>query len=102
MGLRSKRSRTRRQPAKRLGPLSLIDTNFEIRAKWPKAPKPGARDIAHLSIHAGDNVLTQLAEVEAGAVRDHLRVSAVTLALWLGDNWWRLRWESLHDNRRPS
>jgi hypothetical protein len=80
----------------------LTDANFEIRAEWPVAPKVGVRDVAHLSMVVSDNVLTQLAEVEAGTVRNYLRASAVTLALWLADNWWRLRWESLHDNRRPS
>jgi hypothetical protein len=50
----------------------------------------------------GDHVLTQLADVRTGALRDHLRASAVTLGLWFADNWWRLRWESLPDGRRPS
>lgn len=80
----------------------MTDTSFQIRTEWPKAPQAGARDVAHLSILVGTNVLTQLAEVEKGAVRHYLRASAVTLALWFADNWWRLRWESLRDNRRPS
>ena len=80
----------------------MTDASFQIRADWPKAPKKGVRDVAHLSILVGDNVLTKLAEVEAGTVRDYVRSSAVTLSLWLADNWWRLRWESIHDNRRPS
>jgi hypothetical protein len=55
-----------------------------------------------MTIQIGKSVATQLADVESGTVRDYLRASAVTLALWIADNWWRLRWESLRDNRRPS
>jgi len=80
----------------------VTHARFHIDADWPKAPAAGARDAARLSLLVGDHVLTQLADVRTGALRDHLRASAVTLAIWLADNWWRLRWESLPDGRRPS
>jgi hypothetical protein len=75
---------------------------FQIDAEWPAKPADGGRDVANLRIRVGDQVLTELAEVGADTLRDHLRTSAVTLALWFADNWWRLRWESLQDGRRPT
>jgi hypothetical protein len=78
------------------------DTPFSVSASWPTPPGPGERDLAHISISAGDSMFTRLADVETNANRDYVRASAVSLALWFADNWWRLRWESLRDARTPS
>jgi hypothetical protein len=80
----------------------VTQARFHIDSDWPKAPAAGEGDGARLRLRVGDHILTRLADVRTGALRDHLRASAVTLALWFADNWWRLRWESLPDSRRPS
>lgn len=80
----------------------MIKSRFHIEVDWPRTPAAEERDSAQMNIRVGDHVLTQLADVRTNALRDYLRASAVTLALWFADNWWRLRWESLPDNRRPS
>lgn len=68
---------------------------FQIRTQWPEAPVDGEPDLAHLSIWAGEVALTRLAEIEKGDNRDFFRASAVSLAFWVADNWWRLRYEPL-------
>jgi hypothetical protein len=78
------------------------DPRFRVSATWPTPPGPEQRDVAHISISVGENFLTRLADVEINANRNYLRASAVSLALWCADNWWRLRWEPLHDARMPS
>ncbi len=78
------------------------DTPFQVSACWPAVPKPAERDIAHITIATGNCIFTRLADVEANANRDYVRASAVSLAFWFADNWWRLRWESLRDARTPS
>lgn len=80
----------------------MTRSRFCIEVDWPKIPVAEERDSAQMSIRVGDHILTQLADVRTNALRDYLRASAVTLALWFADNWWRLRWESLPDSRRPS
>jgi len=79
-----------------------MDTSFNIKADWLKRPEHVQRDIAQLSFWVGETALTQLADVETGENRTYFRTSAVSLALWVADNWWRLRYEPLHDSRRPS
>jgi hypothetical protein len=78
------------------------DTPFQVSACWPAATKPAERDVAHIIISAGSSIFTRLADVETQDNRDYVRASAVSLALWFADNWWRLRWESLRDARTPS
>ena len=80
----------------------MTDTAFRIDARWPCPPAENERDAAHLSLRLGDQVVTRLAIIDRHEVRDYFRASAVTLALWLTDHWWRLRWETLKDQRRPS
>jgi len=45
-------------------------------------------------LRVGDAYLTELEDLRAKTVRQRMRVSANDLALWLTDNWWRLRWEA--------
>ena len=71
----------------------MTHSRFHIDADWPTAPAAGAFDVARLRLRVDDSVLTQLADIRTGALRDHLRASAVTLAFWFADNWWRLRHE---------
>ena len=73
------------------------DMRFKIDATWAQLPKPGKRDVAAISMTLGERVLTRLLEVGANQPRDFVRASAVSLALWLADNWWRLRWEPIPD-----
>ena len=80
----------------------MIDTAFRIDARRPRPPAEDERDMAHLSLFLDDQVVTRLAIIDRHEVRDHFRASAVTLALWLTDHWWRLRRETLKDQRRPS
>jgi hypothetical protein len=75
---------------------------FKVSATWPKSPAASVRDVAHIRISIGGDLLTQLADVETNVNRDYLRASAVSMALWFADNWWRLRWESLRNGFVPS
>ncbi len=79
----------------------MISDTFIVDARWSKAPADGARDVAEIRIVADGEPLTRFLDVEKGAERDHFRASAVSLAFWLADNWWRLRYESL-DGSTPS
>lgn len=80
----------------------MYDPGFEIRARWPHPPKPDERDAAEIGILVGRRFLTRVVDVETGEVRDFLRASAVSLAIWWADNWWRLRWEPIRDYRANS
>lgn len=64
---------------------------FQFSATWPK----GSDDVADISLRVGDRVISRLADTAKGTVRDFFRASATSLALWLADNWWRLRWETI-------
>lgn len=79
-----------------------MDPRFQIKAEWPERPAEGQPDIAHLSLWSGETALTQLADLDRKENRPYFRASAVSLALWITDNWWRLRHEPVHDSRQPS
>ncbi len=79
----------------------MIDNTFRIAASWGQAPLAGERDVADIRMEAGREVLSRVLDVGTGEVRDRFRASAVSLALWFTDNWWRLRWEPL-GGRYPS
>lgn len=61
-----------------------------------------AGDVAEISIRLGESVISRIADTQKGTNRDYFRASSTGLALWLADNWWRLRWETVHDARLPS
>lgn len=73
---------------------------FEISAARPEGQKAG--EIAEVSIRVGEEILTRIADLESQTTRDFFRASAVTLALWFADNWWRLRSEPIDDPTLPS
>lgn len=80
----------------------MIRDDFRVSAEWPKPPASGRSDVARIRITANGELLTRLIDVEEKEERDYVRASAVSLAFWLADNWWRLRYESLPDNSIPS
>jgi len=75
-----------------------ISSYFRFSAAWSK----GSDDVAEISLRVGDKVISRIADTEKGTVRDFFRASATGLALWLADNWWRLRWETIRDTGFPS
>lgn len=48
---------------------------------------------AQIEINAAQQITTELEDLFARTVRPGLRASAYDLAVWLSENWWRLRWE---------
>lgn len=71
---------------------------FQFTANWPT----DSGDVAEVSLRVGDRVISRLADTEKRTVRDFFRASSTGLALWMADNWWRLRWETVADSRFPS
>ena len=71
---------------------------FKFSTAWPE----GSEDVAEISLRVGDRVISRIADTEKQTVRDYFRASSTGLALWLADNWWRLRWETITDFRFPS
>lgn len=71
---------------------------FQFSAAWPTA----SHDVADISLVVGANVISRIADNYKGTVRDYFRSSATGMALWLADNWWRLRWETIKDPKYPA
>ncbi|AMO76021.1 hypothetical protein [Pseudomonas citronellolis] len=71
---------------------------FNFKASWPK----GSDDVAEILIRVGERVVSRIADTEKQTVRDYFRASSTSLALWMADNWWRLRWETITDSKFPS
>ncbi len=80
----------------------MTPDSFELTARWSSAPTPEARDVAELRLRAAGETLTRVSDFDRKEERDFVRGSAVSLALWLADNFWRLRYESLPDGHAPS
>ena len=80
----------------------MIHRHFEIDPVWVGRAIDAGSDVAEITIRAGKHILTRVAEVEIGKTRDFFRASAMSLSLWLADNWWRLRCEPVDDPRLPS
>lgn len=80
----------------------MTDPSFELSANWVFAPNPQARDVAELRLRVDDEILTRVSDFGRKEERDFVRGSAVSLAFWLADNFWRLRYESLPDGHAPS
>lgn len=70
---------------------------FKFAASWPQ----GSDDVAEITLRVGDRVISRLADTSKATVRDFFRASATGLALWLADNWWRLRWETINAAGMP-
>ena len=77
----------------------MIDIDFSLDARWPHSPRAGEPEVADIHMVVGRHVLTALADLRTGQNREFIRASAVSLAFWFADNWWRLRWETLGDSR---
>lgn len=75
-----------------------VSSYFRFSAAWPNA----SDDVAEISLRVGDRVISRIADTEKQTVRDYFRASSTGVALWLADNWWRLRWETIRDFRFPS
>lgn len=71
---------------------------FEFSADFSE----GGDDAAKISLRVGERVISRIADTEKQTNRDFFRASSTGLALWLADNWWRLRWETIKDFRVPS
>ena len=75
-----------------------VSRHFEFSAAF----SDGSDDAAKISLRVGERVISRIADTEKQTVRDYFRASSTGLALWLADNWWRLRWETISDFRFPS
>ena len=73
-------------------------SSFSFTAAWPN----GGDDVADFTLRVGDTIVSRIADTDKQSVRDYFRASSTSLALWLADNWWRLRWETIRDSRLPS
>lgn len=75
----------------------MPQVDFEI-ATWlasTDGDQAARATLASLRILVGASrePLTEVEDMMARTVRDHIRVAAAPLAVWLLANWWRLRWE---------
>lgn len=67
-----------------------IDYKWLSRAKSTRWEDAFA---AEVGLGLGGQWMTELKELESPKTKTHVRACAHTLAVWLGANWWRLRWE---------
>jgi len=72
--------------------------DFAIKAG--RTPSTGPDDPHPLSIRAGEVVFTRLLRPGREQADDFLLAPPASLAFWLIDNWWRLRWECLPPKNR--
>lgn len=73
-------------------------SELEFGVDWLAADLADPRERATLSslkvlVGATHEPITEVHDILARTVRDHVRVPAFLLARWLVVNWWRLRWE---------
>lgn len=73
-----------------------VKEEFKIDANWlegsDKDPLERAA-FAEITISATEEITTELEDCFSRTIRPGPRVSAYDLAIWLAENWWRLRWE---------
>jgi hypothetical protein len=69
--------------------------SFDIHLDWSAVGAARDEGVADVRIAAHGHLLTQILDLAGPRYRDRFRASAVTLAFWFADNWWRLRWEPL-------
>ena len=67
--------------------------SFELLAEWFPRPEKRMVDSARITLRAKGHTFTRLADAQTNQTRDFIQASAVSLALWICDNWWRLRYE---------
>ncbi|MEW6262723.1 MAG: hypothetical protein AB1641_06555 [Thermodesulfobacteriota bacterium] len=69
---------------------------FEINFNWLQKDigEPASRaTFAEIAIAVRGESATELLDHNTYTIRNGVRASAYTLALWLAQSWWRLRWE---------
>jgi hypothetical protein len=76
--------------------------DFKIDTEWDADRDLADIDVAQIQITAGDEILSQLIDHGTGTNRPFFEASALSLAFFFADNWWRLRHETLGDLRYPS
>lgn len=75
----------------------MNNNNFLISFEWLSREHGDIWEratFAELKIVIDGQVVTEVDDLMAKTVRDHVRVSVYHFALWLVANWWRLRWET--------
>lgn len=65
---------------------------FTFAANWLRPDS----DTAEITLRLGNTVISRVADTRQGTNRDYFRASATSLAFWMADNWWRLRWETVN------
>lgn len=73
-----------------------MNEDFNIDVAWLEGSDRNPVDqatFAQITISAAQQITTELEDLFARTVRPGPRVSAYDLAVWLAENWWRLRWE---------
>jgi Zn-dependent peptidase ImmA (M78 family) len=80
----------------------MSDT-LNIDFKWLSYPQSSPLErafAAEIGLALSGQWMTELEELESRTTMTHVRACAHTLAVWLGGNWWRLRWEPEPRNAR--
>ena len=72
---------------------------FDIDLNWPQPVEGPDADVAEVRIAVRQNVMSRLFDADENRTREYFRTSAVSLAFWFADNWWRLRHEPIGDPR---
>ncbi|HYD23820.1 MAG TPA: hypothetical protein VEB68_03420 [Croceibacterium sp.] len=75
---------------------------FSIETEWDADRGAEDIDVARITFIAEDEPLTRLIDRETQTNRQYFETSALSLAFFFADNWWRLRHETLGDLRYPS
>jgi hypothetical protein len=68
-------------------------TEFQITIRRDDHDQPDAPQ--GVMIRAGGVVLTELLRGSCATPDDHVQAPPASLAFWLADHWWRLRWERM-------
>jgi hypothetical protein len=76
---------------------SMLEISVETWLAEDSGPLEEQVTVAELGITVGSKCATKVEDLRAHSVRNTIRVSAMLLATWLLDNYWRLRWEPLRD-----
>lgn len=76
--------------------------SFRIETEWESDRDLADVDVARISFAANDELLTQIIDADTRTNRQYFETSALSLAFFFVDKWWRLRHETLGDLRYPS
>lgn len=73
-----------------------MNEDFTIDAEWLEGSDRNSVEraaFAQIVISAAEHPTTELEDLFSRTIRPGVRASAYDLAVWLAENWWRLRWE---------